>query len=930
MLVGRDAALLVERERETARLSEALAECTAGRGSVATIGGPVGSGKTALLRAFADRAAESGFTHLSATASRAERAAAMGVLGQIFGDAPLADDVAGKVTSQLDDAALAAMMRNRDDGPAGEVDMEVRRDLAGALMELSERTPLLVTVDDAHFADAESMQCLLYLIRRIERARVLVVLTGAAGMRPSWPQLIAEVVSQPNYRQLRVGPLSPAGVADLLACRIDVDGAEAELWHRLSGGSPLLLNALVEDHLAASAATDAAPSPVDVAGTAFKQAVQTCLYRGDDSMLPVAQALAVLGEPASASLLGEVLGEACPSAACGLETATAAGLVDAGMFRHPQAAAAVLDAMSASDRAALHARAAQVLYRNGAGAIVVARHVLAAGRVDAPWSVPVLREAAEQAMEQDDTGFAFNCLHLAERRRVSVAERAAIHAGLLRVRWRLDPTSAERYARELMSVARAGRLRSSYALLLIKHLMWFGRPAEVIELLDRTAEVAAEEGPESVLAFACARASFGYFYPGVDTGQTEATPVPPAASLIDATDKLRARTTSIVEAIHRDGVTEEAIAAARAILQQHRLDDHTWDSLVISLATLVLADCLGDAAIWCDGLLREAEEREVPAWRAILSAVRATISLRQGNFPDAERHAQAAVTLVPAKALGVFAGAPISVLVLAATRQRRYGEVLRLLAMPVPEAMFQTPFGLIYLRARGRFHLARGNYESAIEDFEACGELMVRWGLDLPGLAPWRTDLDEARRKRGIPARQLAAEQLAKLGPYNRRTRGISLRALAATAEPNQRVRLLREAVDELQAAGDHLGLVEALMELGEAQHAVGAYAEARLTARRAQQLATRYGLEDVIAARPAANGYGAVVDDPVIEELSDAERRVASLAVQGRTNQQIARELFITVSTVEQHLTKVYRKLRITRRSDLPFSLLDGLCNTA
>jgi DNA-binding CsgD family transcriptional regulator len=236
------------------------------------------------------------------------------------------------------------------------------------------------------------------------------------------------------------------------------------------------------------------------------------------------------------------------------------------------------------------------------------------------------------------------------------------------------------------------------------------------------------------------------------------------------------------------------------------------------------------------------------------------------------------------------------VLLLAATRRGQFDEALRLLAMPVPEAMFQTPFGLYYLRARGRFHLARQSHKVAIEDFEACGDLMVRWGLDVPGLAPWRTDLAEARRGLGIQGRHLAAEQLAKLGPYNRRTRGISLRELAATAELKQRAGLLREAVEELRAGGDQLELVETLAELGEVRH--------------------------VLDPEPP--------EDPVIDELSDAERRVAALAAQGHTNQQIARQLFITVSTVEQHLTRVYRKLGINRRSDLPFSLVAGLRNTA
>ncbi|MGC4746843.1 helix-turn-helix domain-containing protein [Micromonospora sp. DT201] len=60
--------------------------------------------------------------------------------------------------------------------------------------------------------------------------------------------------------------------------------------------------------------------------------------------------------------------------------------------------------------------------------------------------------------------------------------------------------------------------------------------------------------------------------------------------------------------------------------------------------------------------------------------------------------------------------------------------------------------------------------------------------------------------------------------------------------------------------------------------------------------------------------------DDPAY--LSDSERRVAALAVAGYTNREIAEKLHITISTVEQHLTRAYRKLNVTGRSNLPASL--------
>ncbi|MFD0428399.1 hypothetical protein ACFQ60_10895 [Streptomyces zhihengii] len=79
--------------------------------------------------------------------------------------------------------------------------------------------------------------------------------------------------------------------------------------------------------------------------------------------------------------------------------------------------------------------------------------------------------------------------------------------------------------------------------------------------------------------------------------------------------------------------------------------------------------------------------------------------------------------------------------------------------MAVPDAMFQTTIGLHYRRARGHYYLACGSHEAAMEDFEACGDLMRRWGSDLPGLVPWRTDLAAARLAGGLSAGTLAADQ---------------------------------------------------------------------------------------------------------------------------------------------------------------------------
>ncbi|NEA01688.1 helix-turn-helix transcriptional regulator, partial [Streptomyces sp. SID10116] len=98
---------------------------------------------------------------------------------------------------------------------------------------------------------------------------------------------------------------------------------------------------------------------------------------------------------------------------------------------------------------------------------------------------------------------------------------------------------------------------------------------------------------------------------------------------------------------------------------------------------------------------------------------------------------------------------------------------------------------------------------------------------------------------------------------------------------------------------------------------------QARALARKAQQLAGECGMP--VPPSAADTGSPHPAEQPWSsgnrrhpEELSNAELRVATLAVRGHTNRQIADKLCITISTVEQHLTRAYRKLAVQRRADL------------
>ncbi|GAA3457945.1 ATP-binding protein [Dactylosporangium matsuzakiense] len=859
---------LVERDAELEIFEEALAACSAGTGAALLVSGPVGVGKTELLQAFARRATDAGATVLWATASHAERSMALALLGQLLSSARLPAEHNDRLSRLVNSGASTPGSEGGQALPAAFL-----RDLTTMLLELAERTPVLLAVDDAHVADEASLNCLLYLLRRSARSRLLVVLNEAVQPRRPVHGFLADLISQPHVRQIWLRPLSTCGVAQVLEDQLDIgeDASLTHAFHHISGGSPMLLAALVREHRAAETSKPEAP----VVGDLFAQAVLTCLHRSDPGVLELARVLAVLDEPATPQLLASLLDVDTAAVQRALDTAGEAGLLDGVRFRHPRAARAVLDGLTTEDRTAIHVRAASLLYRSGAPAMAVARQAIAGHYTGDPWSSSVLRAAADHALERNDTALALDCLHLAERGAADEGELLRIKSAMLRVQWRIDPANSERLVDDLLDGVRRGVLPIRQSLQVASSLLWYGRTEEAVEVLDRIDEDAAASPAGAGLTMYGSRSFLALTCPGLLDHSTVQKPPPPRAALLGAAaSPFTAEIAEIAAGLFNPAKADEATSAAERLLQVLRLDDETVGVLIMALGILITAESYEIAAARCDALLAYAGERGVPTWTAIFSALRGAISLRCGDLAEAERLARTALRLLPPRSFGIFIGMPLSVLVFCATRAGRYEEAIEYLGVQVPNTLFQTTFGLHYLRARGHLYLAVGNHRTAVADFETCRDLMQRWSLDVPGLVPWRIDLAEAYLAAGDPdrARELAQDQIERLGPQNRRTLAHSVRVLAACTPAGEAVDLLGRPAE-------------------------------------------------FTAPLPEATEPALVGDDDV-EELSEAERRVAILAAAGHTNRQIALQLHVTASTVEQHLTRVYRKLRVSRRSDLPSSL--------
>src|SRR4051794_28997525 len=191
---------LLERAAELERLAAQLADARAATGSVALVEAPAGQGKTALLRALKRDAA--GTTVLSATGAPLERDFAFGIVRQLFdqvvhgedgarwfkGAARLAEPVFDLTSAEADDPAHSTLYG-----------------LYWLAANLAGEQPLVLVVDDAHWADAPSLRFLDGLARRVEDLPLLLVIATRPGERA----LLDGLAAAPAATLIHPQPLSP-------------------------------------------------------------------------------------------------------------------------------------------------------------------------------------------------------------------------------------------------------------------------------------------------------------------------------------------------------------------------------------------------------------------------------------------------------------------------------------------------------------------------------------------------------------------------------------------------------------------------------------------------------------------------------------------------------------------------------------------------
>jgi DNA-binding NarL/FixJ family response regulator len=872
--------VILERDAELAALAAAVAAVETGHGSLVLVEGPAGIGKTTLLRAACRGP---GARVLTARGLALEQGFGYGIVRQLL------DPVRGE--AGLMDGAAALAARVFDWAEAGPVEDDVAYATMHGLywMVANLGGPLVLAVDDAHWADAPSLRWLAHLAARVEHLPVALLLAVRDG--PDEPELIGELRAAGT--RIRLGPLGPDATAALVRRRLGAraghpvgDGDGAHLgrdWHASTGGNPFLLEAL------ATALRDG-----DQKAEPIAQAVLRRIGPEGPAGSRLARALAVLGGPAPLRQAAALAGLDLPGAARLADRLRAADVLAPGSvleFAHPIVRTAVYESIPPGERALAHAEAARLLERDGADAERLALHLLRSEPGGDPRVAALLRAAATAATGRGAPGAAAACL----RRALDEPPPAADRPGLL-----LElgiALARERSPAAVPALREAVELAGPDAALLAARVLgiWAYHAEAAAICRAALAGPVPDELADSLQA--------ELFQNAVISAET----VEEAVTLARRTGRSPAW-----------GVNDALLAATSTDgdVTVPALDGISSDSLsaVYALLVLIWTGELEAAGRICDTVLTDARRRGSMSMVAHASCLHSMIMRRLGRLEEAADAARLALDfkLATSPPLAVAWAAALGVDALTRLGRLDEAEAMAASAGQPPEGWIHT---LTFRQVRGALRVAQHRPAEALDDLYAAGAGWQALGVTSPAVAVWRTAAAAAHRALGQDdaADALAAEQLALARKGGSEiTLGIALRAHGDLAE----------AVDVLEATPARYELALALADHGASLRRAGQRTQAREPLLRALDLAERTGAAGLAAEvkrellATGARPRRAALTGP--DALTAGERRVAALAADGLSNRQIAEHLFVTQATVETHLRHAFRKLNITSRAEL------------
>jgi DNA-binding NarL/FixJ family response regulator len=929
-------AVLLERERELAKLRAALADIRLGKGRAVAIVANAGLGKTRLLAEAKVAADEAGLDLLTGRATELESDFPFSLVRQLF--EPQVAALSAQERGSILEGATAAQGALGLDPSVGESSdpFAVLHGLYWVTVALADRSPLLLAVDDAHWADSSSLDYLGFLLPRLEELPVLLVLTVRPD-QPDAPPGLGRILADPIVHHLTPGPLSPEATRTMLAQMWDLkpDPTFAATCHEVSGGNPFLLSELAHNLLAQEieptaerAETVREQAPDRVARTVLMR-----IARLAPEAMVVARSLAVLGEGSDLSLLAAMDGIDPEVALRAADELRARAILDEGSpprFVHPLVRNAIYSDMSVGERSHAHARAAALLRERKVSSERVATQLLATEARGEQATAEALLDAGEQALAAGAPRSAIAYLSRALREPPPPELRAAVLDPLLTASFRAADQAAFAAVEDdvLAEWALDPSVRSRWAIQLTMLMALGGRFEEAAALLREAIEVAvAEDDVERAYQMQAQLSTLAALVPSIPEVTIDARP----GQIEPGTPTARLAAAMEVRSAVANGTGREIADAAKRALDNDGVifaEEPELAAAAIAVMSLVTVDEVDAARYAAERAMAIARERGATPELARAQFLKGFVAWGAGDLISAEADMRQAVDL--ARLAGIFPlvlmyTAPLMEVLIERDELDAAEEALQATGMADAPISFDFLAGMLGA-IRGHLRYERGEFERAMEDFEPTfsEEVKAKMGFGPSGsVAPFAVRALVALGQ-GERAREIADESMAKAREWGVFS-GVAhvSRAVAATREPDEAVELLEAAVALMEDSPRQLERAHALVDLGAALRHAGRRADARAPLREASDLARRCGAARIAKRANAeleATGVTVRRYAPIgVESLTPSERRVADLAASGMTNRQIAQTLFVTVKTVEAHLSAAYGKLDIGSRRQLP-----------
>ncbi|MFH8577066.1 ATP-binding protein [Streptomyces zaomyceticus] len=906
------------------------------RGGILAYAAPAGLGKTTLLAEIRRSAGARGCTVLSARGGDQEQRVAFHVARQLLQPqlAHATDtELRERLGSWYDIVGPALGLRASAEGsppdPQG-----LRDGLDWVLTHLAvRRAPLVVVLDDVHWADPESLGWLAAFAPRAEELPMLLVVAYRPDELPD--EGIEFTGHRSGQRPHALAPLTSSAVARLVRDRVGAHADDTfcrDFWNVTSGNpfETVELAAKVRDR-GLEPTADGAHELRDLAAALKGTGLVTRLERLGPATVRLAWACAVLGTEISPQLAGAVAGlggEAVAECAGRLREARVLaeteGPDDPLQFVHPLIATTVYRSIPAATRVALHGQAAWCVVDAGLGPTAAARHLLETHPEGDSWVVHQLRAAAGENLRAGAPDAARRFLARALREPPAADDRAAVLFELGCSSLLTEPATTVNHLRAALEEPVADpALRHGIVYRLSQVLAHSDRLVEASELLGREARQATDA--RSRLRMQAEKFMWDAFRAD--------EPESPARSrrLTALADRLTGRdlTERYIIGLRAWDATLRAEPSAVALRHAERALDGglSWadesrgfEVPVLVALTHLYADRPGRAEeLFAAGTA----EFESQGWRgAHLSfayTLQGYIRYRRGRLVEAEDFVRAGLRL--AERVGPRTPAQwyaVGVIVEVLLARGRVEEAARIadthdFGEPFPAAVTFPDSQTVH----AELLLARGRTEEAAAQLAAVGRRLDPRGMRNPAWCPWQLHLAlaEAATTPGR-ARDTAQDAVARARQYGAPSAiGQALRVTAEVSEPSERVKLLEESVDWLDQSPAAYELARSLVALGVALRRTERAGEAAEHLYRGLEAAQDCGadaLVDVARAELAAAGLRPRALHPAgTDTLTARERTAADLTVR---DQDAAAVLGVDATTVGRLLSAVYRKLGTDR----------------